>query len=559
MVPEIQTEVLIVGGGPTGLMAALLLVKCGIRVRILDRSATQAHESRALGMQARTLELMLQLGLDGKFLDAGVTVHGLQLFASGKSAANVDFSTLDRTDTPFPFVLVVPQSETESILLVELNRLGVQVERETTVESLAQDDAGVAVTASRPGGTTEAIPARYVIGADGAHSIVRKELGLSFEGAPYASTFLLADGNVAWPENLQPLADRVALFVHGKFLGAYFPLQGESYGRVLAMDITADNKSSEQQGAIAASLDEVIHSFREATASDVTISNPGWISRYRVHHRGVDRYRVGRCFVAGDAAHIHSPAGAQGMNTGLQDVANLCWKLALVLRGAAADELLNTYNAERWPVGRQVLEYTDAVFSSMTTQNSFLADLRNAVLPAVAGTLTRRQAVREKLFSVASELDIHYSPNAYVQDGAQVDDTESWKHGVGAGHRAPNARISRGGDVFSLIGSYGFHLLALSRLPLSRAAIAEADARLAAAQAATPFAMDTHLVTYLLDAPDGRTIRADSPDVFHAYAMQDTEQALFLIRPDGFVAWRSRGWQWPTLEAFLRKLTAAGN
>ena len=284
------------------------------------------------------------------------------------------------------------------------------------------------------------------------------------------------------------------------------------------------------------------------------LSDPVWTSRYRIHHRGVNHYSVGRVFVAGDAAHIHSPAGGQGMNTGLQDAANLAWKLALVLQGSAGPDLLGSYDTERRPVGERVLAYTDRAFTAMTSQEGWVASLRGAVLPIVAATISRLGFARAKAFHFISQLGIRYEPGAFVREGASANAGAAFRRGPAAGHRAPNAAIGRDRDVFGLIDGYRFHLLALSRAPLGEEEIARVTGELNdLAAAASSLGLQTTLVAHSLIGRDPRLVRAESAQAFAAYGVDaDTPQALYLVRPDGYVAWRSDSLDVAGCGAFLR-------
>ncbi len=546
MADAIDTDVLVVGAGPTGLLAAALLARLGIAVRIVDRSPDAAKESRAFGVQARSLELFASLGLADALLDRGLVATGIQVFIDGERRAEIAFDDLGRTDTPFGFLLMVPQSEVEAVLVEELARLGVAVERGAEAFDLAQDGEGASVRLRGPDGERR-VAARYVIGADGAHSFVRKALGLAFEGAAYGQTFLLADASVTWPLG----ADRLSLFLRGRDFAAFLPLKGRDYARVMVVD--PEGGGGGGQGSAPVDLAVVERAFRAATGLDARLSAPRWTSRYRVHHRGVDRYRVGRCFVAGDAAHIHSPAGGQGMNTGLQDVANLCWKLALVLRSQAADALLDSYHDERWPVGQRVLAYTDRAFSAVADPSGWVLAVRSVLAPSLAATLSRVAALRRRVFGFVSQLGIRYAPGRFAAERVG----RAWEDGPGPGRRAPDAAIARHRDVFDLLAGYGFTLLAFSRDPLAEEEIAAISADLQALSRDGPIPLATHLVAHSLVGRDPRLVQAEAPAAFAAYGIgPDRPRALYLVRPDGYVAWRADGFDVAGCRAFLAGWTA---
>ena len=552
--PPSETEVIVVGAGPTGLMTAALLARRGVRVRVFDQNTQQAHESRALGVQARTVELFLSLGLADALLDRGVIVTGGRMFVDGDSVAEFSFDNIGRTDTPYSSMLVVPQRDTEAVLNDELRRLGVAVERPVEVTGFESSAGGVTVRAKGADGAAFEARAAFLVGADGAHSLVRKALGLSFAGAAYPQGFLLADCRTDLP--LEP--DRLTFFLRGKHFAICLPLPGaEKRVRIIVSETVETDAHApvESQGGTDVPLAEVQAALCQAAGRGVSLSDSIWSSRYKVHHRGVDRYRVGRAFVAGDAAHIHSPAGGQGMNTGLQDAANLAWKLVLALRGQAGlGTLLDSYHDERWPVGQRVLAYTDKLFSTMTSQSDWISTLRNVLLPRLAGPLLHTEFVRAKAFHFISQLGIRYEAGAAVQDGDAPRGGSAWRGGPAPGHRAPNAAYARNRDVFGLLTDYRFHVLALSRQALTPAEVGALGDGLAALPQPPGVGLAAHVIAYTATGPGERLLRAESGEAFTAYGVShERPQALYLVRPDGYVAWRADRHDLPALAAFLRE------
>lgn len=540
-------DVVIVGAGPTGLMAATLLRRSGVSVRVLDKSAQQAHESRAFAVHARSLELLRSIGLGDAFMERGLVASGAQVFVDGRQVAEVDVADIGRRDTPYPFVLMVPQWDIEAILADDLRAHGVTVEHEVEVYDVRQTELGVMVSAARADGTRFGVSAAYVIGADGAHSVVRKCLGLRFDGAPYPQGFLLADCRIDWPLD----HDHLKIFVGDRNLAVYLPLRGREIGRVIAISpYTESEPADEAAGSQPATLAEVEAALRGVVKLPLSLHDARWVTRYRLHHRGVDRYGVGRGFVAGDAAHIHSPAGGQGMNTGLQDAANLAWKLALVLTGRAPSELLDSYHAERWPVGRKILQRTDRLFAAMSSQAGWVARARNFVLPLIAPTLAGLAPVRARAFAFVSQLGIRYRPNAFLRDATP----DVWRAGVAPGHRAPDARISAKRSVFDLLRGYRFTVLALSRRPLDGDEIDRCTAELAALAPTLRSDVGAHLVARSLIGRDARFRQAESPEVFEAYGLSArVPAAVFVVRPDGYVAYRAAGLDVDAAARFLRE------
>ncbi|MBC7799087.1 MAG: FAD-dependent monooxygenase [Gemmatimonadaceae bacterium] len=529
-------DVLVVGAGPTGLIAANLLKRSGVAVRIVDERAEASRESRAFAIQARTMELFQHLGVVDKLLDRGVINPVIEFYVGGKHAGGLNYDLAGSPDTSYPFIFLLPQSQTEAILIEDLSAHGVEVEREVKITGLEQDANGVVARGTAAGGAAANIRSAYTIGADGARSIVRTALGLSFEGSKYPQTFLLADCRVEWPRDHDPFDHaRFRVFLNGSSIGLFLPLDGAACSRVMATDHSG---KADQSGPAATQMDlaEIQTAFSLAAGMDVTLSDPVWTTRYRVHHRGVDTYSKGRVFLAGDAAHIHSPAGGQGMNTGLQDAANLAWKLAAVLRGADRG-LLDSYDAERRPVGQQVVATSDKMFSAAAGKTGWEATVRDWIAKPAAAAISNMKSVQHKAFRTLSELDIAYSPD-FGDDAAPA----LGKAGPQIGQRAPNATIARHTDVFDLTAGYGFTVLALSRKPLERDEAGRAADALDTLKQGKQGGVTTHLVTRLAVGRDPRAVFVSSAEVFEAYGLRDQDaQATYLVRPDGYIAWRGDG------------------
>ncbi|MBW4331950.1 FAD-dependent monooxygenase [Stakelama sp. CBK3Z-3] len=530
---DINCEVLVIGAGPTGLMAANLLNRCGVDVRIVDLRAEQSRESRAFAVSARSLELFAALGLVDRLIERGAITSGIDFFVSGKWVGGLDYDRVEARDTPYRFILMVPQSETESVLIDSLGETGLAIDRGIEITGLAQDEDGVLATGKRADGSAVRIAARYVLGADGAHSIVRESLNLDFDGARYPQTFLLGDVQLDWPLD----HGRFRIFMHGERIGLFFPLHGTGLSRVMTTDLRAGGGGDPVRPE-PLPLDELQAAFAEATCQPVRLHDPVWLTRFRTHHRAVDRYRAGRVFVAGDAAHIHSPAGGQGMNTGLQDAANLAWKLAAVLRGNADDALLDSYESERLPVAREVLRFTDRLFAVAAGQSGWRAQLRDLLAPAILGPASGLAAVQSAAFRKFAQIDIAYPAGRTVA--------------AGAGMRAPDAQLSRHRDLFDLLCGYRFHLLVLSREPL---AANEARAMLDRFSTLRGTGVEPHLLTRQAGGLREGVDRIESGEVFDRYGVAAGDgRATILVRPDGYVAWRSDTLDIAAATDFLQRL-----
>lgn len=413
-------DVLVVGAGPTGLALAAQLRAHGTGFRIVDRSLDRVRESRALGIQPRTLEALAGFGVTDQLVARGNPSVRLRLHLTGRTVSVPLFDT-GLTGTPYPFLLFLSQAETEHVLGEHLATRGVRIERGTELVGLVPHDSHVVCRLRGRDGTEETLRARYVVGCDGAHSTVRTLAGIDFEGYAYPQTYLLADLHA---DGLEPGA--VHSYLTGAGILLFFPLGSPAPWRMLAA-----RPSDAPDGEVTLPLLQRIAD--RYGARGLVLRDPVWMTAFRLHNRGAVRYRAGRCFLAGDAAHIHSPAGAQGMNTGIQDALNLGWKIALVCQGAAPRELLETYGIERVPVGRGVRRFTDRAFAIGTSPRPLLRFARARLAPFIAPLAVRATAPRARLFRAVSELGIHYRRSPVSATGAPAP-----RHGPRAGDRLPD-------------------------------------------------------------------------------------------------------------------------
>jgi 2-polyprenyl-6-methoxyphenol hydroxylase-like FAD-dependent oxidoreductase len=366
-------DVLVVGAGPTGLTLAAQLRALGATVRIVDRQLDRVQESRALGVQPRTLEVLRGLGLANELIGRGNDAVWVQLHAGGR-VVRLRLFGLGLDDSAYPFLLLVSQAETEQVLGDHLASGGVLVERGVELVGFGADPDAVACVLGHRDGRSEQVRARYVVGCDGARSTVRRSAKIAFQGGAYPQTFALADLEV------EPLdRDAAHAFLAEEGIVLFFPLGRPASWRMLAMHPSLQGRREPAQP----SLEELQALADAMTDGGVRLRDPVWRTYFGLQHRHATRYRDGRLFLAGDAAHVHSPAGAQGMNTGIQDAWNLGWKIALVSRGIAEEALLDTYDTERRPVGGFVVRFTDRAFSAATSTNPLLRLLRTEVVPRV--------------------------------------------------------------------------------------------------------------------------------------------------------------------------------
>jgi 2-polyprenyl-6-methoxyphenol hydroxylase-like FAD-dependent oxidoreductase len=438
-------DVLVVGAGPTGLALASQLARWGVRFRIIDKRPDRAQESRALAVQPRSLELLQSIGLGERLAARGRTTTRLVLHLDRERPATIDLGDIDRPDTRFPYILLVSQADTEAVLADYLESCGVTIERRVELTTFQQNPTGLICTLRHAAGRDEPVWVRYLAGCDGAHSSVRKAANIPFEGGAYLQNFALGDVEADGP--LVP--GGINVFALRRGLAVFFPLDHPAAWRVIAIQgrdpratLAGDTDEFSMHDLSLAELQAMVD---DPTRGTVRLRDPAWLTRFRLHHRQAARYREGNVFLAGDAAHIHSPVGAQGMNTGIQDSWNLGWKLAMVSRGLANEEILESYNAERWPVGRTLLRATDRIFAGVeksVTRGSYAAALRRFIVRHVIAPGLSRRRIRSIAFHFISQLGIRYANSPVV-----TESMPNLRRGPRAGDRLPDARIRRAGQT----------------------------------------------------------------------------------------------------------------
>jgi 2-polyprenyl-6-methoxyphenol hydroxylase-like FAD-dependent oxidoreductase len=393
------TDVLIVGGGPTGLMLAGDLAATGVSCAVIERRDQDSNLTRAFGVHARTLELLDSRGVADDLVATGLPASRLGWFG-------LDFFHLP---TRFPYVLITPQYETERLLGDRARALGAEIVTGTEALALTQDPEGVDLTVREPGGEVRTLRARYLVGTDGAHSMVRSELGLPFPGQSVVRSVMLCDLRL-----LDPPSDNVTARATGDGFVFIVPF-GDGWHRVIGW-----NRRNQLPDGAPVDFEELRDLTRRVLGTDLGMHDPRWISRFHSDERQVPRYRDRRVFLAGDAAHVHSPAGGMGMNTGLQDAANLAWKLTAAVRGWAPEGLLDTYHEERYPVGRRVLRTSGAILRGVMIRSWPLRTFRDKVLAAA----TRIGPISRHLAGAVSGIDMAYPapPGAHPLVGRRAPD-----------------------------------------------------------------------------------------------------------------------------------------
>jgi 2-polyprenyl-6-methoxyphenol hydroxylase-like FAD-dependent oxidoreductase len=400
-----DTDVLVVGAGPTGLMLANQLARRGVRALIVDRHPGPALETRALGVQARTLEIYAHLGIVGRALELGKRATGANMWAEGHRAARLPLGDIGRGLSPYPFLLILGQDDNERLLGEALRDQGVTVAWSTELVGLAQEPDRVIARLKQPDGTTREVSAAWVAGCDGARSAVRELNDIAFHGAPYEHVFFVADTQMTGPM----VPDELNIYLWRQGFHLFFPMRGTDHWRVVGIVPPAF------RGREDLTLDALMPSIRQEAGSGLSLQGCSWFSTYRIHHRRAERFRDRRCFLLGDAAHIHSPVGAQGMNTGLQDAYNLGWKLALVIAGDGREALLDSYESERIPVAQRLLATTDRAFSLVVSDSGVAGLFRTRLAPRLFALALRLPRVQRIAFRTISQTGIAY-PNSPLSD-----------------------------------------------------------------------------------------------------------------------------------------------
>jgi 2-polyprenyl-6-methoxyphenol hydroxylase-like FAD-dependent oxidoreductase len=399
-----NAPILIIGAGPTGLNLALRLARSGTAFCIIDEHDGPAQESRALAVHARTLEFYHQLGLADAIVDAGTRIGGIRMYRDGRARGHIKLGDISAGLSPYPFILDFPQDEHERLLVDRLRDMGIEVERRTALASFTQDPDGADAVLIKDGQRSH-VRASYICGCDGARSKVREGIGASFSGGTYQHLYYVADVRLETPDT------------------------GNDFHIATGTDTFAlrlPARKGQNERLIGFAPDGIEHPvFEDVRADaehllDIRVAEVNWFSTYRVHHRVAGRFRKGRAFLLGDAGHLHSPVGGQGMNTGIGDAVNLAWKLAAVVGGRAAEALLDTYEAERIPFARSLVATTDRVFQTVVSDGVDGHVLRSLVLPTLIPAAMHVGAARKAMFRLASQIAIHY-PESSLSVGRAGD------------------------------------------------------------------------------------------------------------------------------------------
>ena len=447
------TDVLIVGAGPTGLMLANQLARRGIRPLIIDHHSGPAQQTRAMAVHARTMEIYSQLGIIEEAMELGQRGNGANMWAKGDLKARIPLASMGEGRSPFPYVLMLGQDDNERIMGAHLQELGVTIQWNTELLALEQSADHVTATIKHADGSTRTVTAAYVAGCDGARSAVRELNGIAFPGAPYEQVFFVADTEATGPM----VAKELNIYLWRSGFHLFFPMRGRDRWRVIGI-LPAELRDRDDL-----TFEELVPALRMEASSRLQFKSCSWFSTYRIHHRRTERFMKGRCFLLGDAAHIHSPMGGQGMNTGLQDAYNLAWKLALVVQGKADRKLLDSYETERQPVAQALLETTDRAFQLIVSDHWLAALFRTRIMAKVAAFAMGRASLRKIAWNTLSMTGIEYRASPLSHTLAGVPETAPR-----AGDRFPWLQLEFQGngpseDLYRKLGDLHFNLLVIGQ------------------------------------------------------------------------------------------------
>jgi 2-polyprenyl-6-methoxyphenol hydroxylase-like FAD-dependent oxidoreductase len=500
-----QPQLLIVGAGPTGLVLALWLARVGVPFRLIDKNSGPGQASRAMAVQARTLEFYRQLGIADEVVSAGFRLDRLHLRNRSRELAVAPLGDVGSGISPFPFALSLPQDDHERLLTEQLWSAGHAVEWNTELTGFAQREDGVRATLQKPAGE-ESWDGAYLCGCDGAHSAVRRGLGVGFPGGTYDQPFYVADA-----EADGPWSDRdITAYIAERTFCLAFPVRERGMFRFIGVVPEALRDREDLQ------FEDVRGEVEQVTGTWVTKVN--WFSAYRVHHRVADSFRMGRVFLSGDAGHVHSPAGGQGMNTGIGDAVNLAWKLAAVLSGRANPVLLDSYEAERIPFARTLVHTTDRIFERVVGRGVFSRLIRSVFAPIILPLALRFAAARRAQFRLVSQTRIAYRESP-LSDGSAGQ--------VHAGDRLPWVE---GTDNFAPLKSLSWQIHVHGTAPAA-----------------------------LVDFATGVNLPVHQWPWKSAASRAGLERdALYLVRPDGHIAFVRREPDVEPLRAYLGRSGIVG-
>ena len=502
-----QTKVLIIGAGPTGLMMASQLARFGVDAIIIDQKLGVTTKSKALAVQARVMEAYQQMGIATEAVEQGMMGKGVNFIVKGKKIRRIDLENMGKGLSPFPYIHMLEQSKNEALLNSFLEANGGGVLWNTTLDSFTEDENGVTATLNHKNGEVLTVQADWLIGADGASSPVRKQMGMTFKGDTYEQTFFVADVQIDWSFE----AHELFICLSKNDFMAFFPMKGDRHFRLVGA------VPKEMIGQPDLRFQDILAELIPKMDFELNLQHLTWFATYKIHHRVVNNFQRGRCFLAGDAAHIHSPAGGQGMNTGLMDAYNLAWKLALVIQEKASPKLLKTYNEERLPFAKQLVKTTDTAFETIASPNPLIRFFRLNFFPHALKFATSFAATRKFAFKTVSQIAVNYRQGSLSRNNKNQSFSAKTPK---AGDRFPYYQVN-GKSVFEWFQNTYFHALYFytSENP-------------AATQQLTNYfkLAKIHVLLHPLPKDTYSTLFED---------LGIHEKALLIIRPDMYIGYRS--------------------
>ncbi len=519
-------DVLIAGAGPAGLMMACQLALHNISFRIIDKKASPAIYSGALIVHARTLEIFHQMGIAEKAMKAGTTANTINIQFNQQKNTVIDISEIGKGLTRYPHLLMLEQWQTENLLIEFLNEHDHSVENNTTLLTFTHDSEGITAEIQKPDGTIEIIKSRFLIGADGNNSLVRTDLNISFPGKTHNARLFITDCEA----RLDIPANDIFFSFAPDYTAGFFPLPDNRW-RIDGLIPVIQKKERVE-------FDDIKNFFEKPVHSGVELDHPRWFSVFRSHSRCAQTYRQNRCFLVGDAAHVHSPVGAQGMNTGLQDTHNLAWKLAFYIRGSASEDLLDSYQEERRPLALNIIRFTDLAYSFMITNSFLIRFLRLRLTPLllqmISGKIRKNTGLRNQIFTSVSGIGIKYKSSMLSDSSSSVNFPADAPK---PGDRLPHLNYETEGKSCSLydeLNSQTFHLLVFGKQELS-----------------SPFQTVVDKYSEVISVKYF-ACESGTKQLFKCLGLEN--EGYYLVRPDLYISCSSREFDATNFSNYLQKI-----
>lgn len=505
-----KIPVLIVGAGPTGLMAAAQLQRFNVPYRIIEKREGTTPFSKALGVQARTMEIYEQMGFVDKALKQGLAANEVHAMVKGTFVQKIPLSTAGADVTPYPFLFVLEQSRNEELIYDYITNKGGKVEWNTEMLDFNMQEDQTLVQVRHQDDSKEQIVADWVIAADGGRSPIRHYLEMPFKGDTYKNVFYVVDTEVEWDKEPSKLYINLA---ENNFT-AFFPIMDEKGQRYRLVGILPESFYDKED----ITFEDIKHDIENLQHIDLSFGKTYWFSVYRVHHRCIEQFKKGRVFFAGDSAHVHSPAGGQGMNTGLQDAYNLAWKLALVVQDKAPESLLDSYNEERLPVAHRLVDTTDRAFSTVVKKGTLINWFRLNIMPFFMSKIMGISAIQRRAFRIVSQTGISYRDSAIAINNATLN-----KHEPHAGDRLPYVLVQQNQQqqsIYKLLGEQGFQVICWLKNPTDNA---------------------NEITTYLeqqhADSFHIHTIANNNQNAAAFKTLNLRDSVIYIVRPDNYIGY----------------------